>query len=115
VKLEIKKSKLHGLGLFAGEDIPWGKFVIEYTGQKITFAESNRREKFYNRLRQTYVFEYDDKYDIDGFVGGNESRFINHSKTPNLCVIRERGKILFYSHRNIKKGEELTFDYGFEP
>ena len=53
---------------------------------------------------------------IDGLVGGNESRFINHSPQPNLGALREDdGRIIFYSLDDIEQGEELTFDYGFDP
>jgi len=112
-QVEVKKSKISGLGLFATKDIPWGMKIIEYTGEKISNKEYERRTKFYDKIGVNYLFDLDEKTTIDGLVGGNESRFINCSKeNPNLCVIREKGKILFYSYGDIKKGDELTFDYG---
>ena len=113
IKLEIRRSKIDGVGLFAMQDIAWGSFVIEYTGEKINNSEYKKREAFYDRIGVSYLFDLDEKTTIDGLVGGNESRFINCSKEkPNLCVIRQRGKILFYSYVDIKSGDELLFDYG---
>jgi SET domain-containing protein len=116
MKLIIKRSKISGLGLFAGESIGWGKRVIEYTGEKISNKEAARRLRFNATIGVTYIFELDKKYSIDGLVGGNEARFINHSsKNPNCTAIRTNGKIFIVSYDDIKKGAELTFDYGFDP
>ena len=53
---------------------------------------------------------------IDGLIGGNESRFINHSvRHANVEPAIERGRIWFYANRDIDGGEELLFDYGFDP
>lgn len=113
VKLIVKKSKISGLGLFTDEDIGWGKKIIEYIGEKIKTAEGDRRSKFYDKIGVNYLFELDDKNDIDGLVGGNESRFINHSSKNFNCVpIRENGRIYIHAYRDIEKGEELLFDYG---
>lgn len=110
--IEIKKSDIHGMGLFAKENISWGTFIIEYSGEKITKKESARREKFCNSINTTYLFELDDNCDLDGMIGGNESKFINHSPiNPNVCAIRRNGKIELYAYDNIKKGDELLLDY----
>lgn len=111
---EIRKSKIHGLGLFATRDIPWGTYIGTYTGQKITKKESTRREKFYNSIGVTYLFELNTTHDIDGLIDGNEMRFINHSEKANVTSIRRNGKIEYWSYDNIKKGEELLFDYGYK-
>jgi SET domain-containing protein len=114
-KLDIKPSKIHGFGLFAAEPIPWGKRIIEYTGERVRGREFMRREKFYNSIGYTRMFVLDDKTTIDALIDGNASVFINHSSKPNCGVLREKGRIFFYSLNDIKKGEELTFDYGYEP
>lgn len=114
-ELDIKPSKIHGLGLFAGEDIPWGKRVIIYAGERIGEREYQRRERFYDSVGYTRMFALDDDTTIDALVGGNPSCFINHSVKPNMGVLRENGEIYFYSLTNIDKGAELTFDYEFEP
>ncbi len=113
-QLDIRRSEVHGFGLFAGESIPWGKKVIEYTGEKIGEKEFWRRERFYNSIGYNPLFALDKKTTIDGLIGGNASIFINHSKTPNLGVLREDGRIFFFSLEDIAKGRELTFEYGYD-
>lgn len=108
----VATSKVHGLGLFMTEDIGWGERIIEYTGERIKEKEGTRRSKFYHKIGVNYLFSLNDTYDIDGLVGGNESRFINHSKKFNCIPIRTDGKIYFHAYDDIKAGEELLFDYG---
>src|SRR5688572_14104267 len=96
LKLLIGPSKIHGLGLFAGEDIKWGQRLIAFAGQRISKREAVRRERFYNSIGYLCLLELDENQYIDGTVGGNESRFINNSERPNVGAIRERGSIVFY-------------------
>ncbi len=115
-RLFVARSKIQGLGLFAGEDIEWGQRLIEYQGQLISKKEAQRRRRFYDSIGFTCLMEFGDGQAIDGILGGNESRFINHSPKPNVAALREdEAKIVFYSLDDIAKGEELTFDYGFDP
>src|SRR5262245_42063857 len=115
-KLFVSRSGIHGLGLFAGENIEWGQRLIEYQGQLISKKEAARRRRFYDSIGFTCLMEFGDGKAIDGLFGGNESRFINHSSKPNVGALREEeSKIVFYSLDDIARGEELTFDYGFDP
>ena len=115
-RLLVAPSKIHGLGLFAGEDIEWGRRLIEFQGQPLSIKEVTRRQKFYDSIGFTCLMQFSDGRGIDGVVGGNESRFINHSTAPNVGAIRESDwRIVFYSLDEIAQGEELTFDYGFDP
>jgi SET domain-containing protein len=115
-KLFVARSKIHGLGLFAGEDIEWGCRLIEYQGQLLSKKEVARRQRFYDSIGFTCLMQFGDGQGIDGIMGANESRFINHSEKPNVAALRERGsRIVFYSLEDIAKGEELTFNYGFDP
>jgi hypothetical protein len=102
--------------LFAGEDIEWGRRLIEYQGQRILEKEVRRRQKFYDSIGFTCLMQFGDGRGVDGVVGGNESRFINHSSRPNVGALREdEWRIVFYALDDIAQGEELTFDYGFDP
>src|SRR5262245_3579175 len=83
-KLFVARSKIHGLGLFAGEDIEWGRRLIEYEGQLLSKTEVKRRQKFYDSIGFTCLMQFGDGRGIDGVIGGNESRFINHSTQPNV-------------------------------
>jgi uncharacterized protein len=115
-RLIVARSKIHGLGLFAGEDIEWGRRVIEYQGQALSSREAQRRQKFYDSIGFTCLMQFSDGRGIDGVAGGNESRFINHSTKPNVAALREgEWLIVFYSLDDIARGEELTFNYGFDP
>jgi SET domain-containing protein len=114
-KLSIRRSKIHGLGLFAEEPIRWGQRLIEFEGQKVSRKEGRRRERFYDSIGYMCILETDDGKYIDGNIGGNESRFINHSTRPTVTAIRENGRIVFYALEDIARGEELTMDYGFNP
>lgn len=119
VKLRIERSKIHGAGVFADEDIPKGTKVIEYVGEKITKEEGAKREQAQMKKAKhgegtVYIFELDDMWDIDGDVPYNDARFINHSCDPNCEVEIEDGHIWIIALRDIRKGEELSYDYGFD-
>lgn len=105
-KLRVGKSDA-GLGLFAGEDLKKGAFVIEYVGEILTRKESNERGG-------KYLFETSDNRIIDGSARSNTARYINHSCTPNCEVDIRRGHVLIFTTRAIKEGEELLYDYGEE-
>ncbi len=116
----IKNSKLHGKGLFAKQNIKAGTNVVEYIGEKITKAQSDKiaeaqLEKSQKNVDegQVYIFTLDNKYDINGNVSYNNARLMNHSCNPNCDTDIVDGKIWIRSFRDIKKGDELTYDYGF--
>ena len=108
--LEFRPSPIHGLGAFAAEPIRAGLLLIEYLGEKITKSESVRRCETGN----TFIFELDDEWDIDGGVGWNPARFFNHSCAPNCDAEYIEGQIWIVTRREIAPGEELTFNYGYD-
>jgi SET domain-containing protein len=116
----VKRSSIHNRGIFAKHDIPNDTPVIEYVGEKITKAESKRRgDALMEKSKKTgcaavYVFTLNQRYDIDGGKGYNPARYINHSCDPNCEAFIIRGHIWIYSLRDIKAGEELTYNYGFD-
>lgn len=88
--------------------------VVEYTGEKISTEETERRERINDLNGTTYIFILDDDYCIDGAVGGNISKYINHSCDPNLEVEITDGRIYFLALRDIQKDEELSYDYAYD-
>ena len=108
--LEFRPSPIQGLGAFAAAPICAGKLMLEYVGEKITKAESVRRCEAGN----TFIFELDDEWDIDGGVGWNPARFLNHSCAPNCDAENIEGQIWIVARREIACGEELTFNYGYD-
>ena len=113
------RSAIHGRGVYARIAIPEGYVIVEYTGERITKAESERREAArMERIRRgrdgaTYIFDLNQRYDLDGRRGGNISRFINHSCEPNCRAELDRGRIWIIARRDIAPREEITFCYGF--
>jgi SET domain-containing protein len=115
-RLYVGPSKIHGLGLFAGEDLEWGQKIIEFRGERLSKKEVARRQRFYDSIGFTCLIQFGSGEGIDGIVGDNESRFINHSTKPNLGAVRKGPwRVIFYSLDDIRAGDELTFNYGFEP
>jgi uncharacterized protein len=114
------QSKIHGGGLYANQDILAGTRVLEYVGERITKAESERREAKRLAARAdgedgcVYVFELNARRDIDGDVKWNTARLINHSCDGNCEPQSIRGRIWIVASRDIEKGEELGYDYGFD-
>jgi len=108
-RLSIRESKIHRRGVYAGETIPKGRKVIEYTGERINRRETKKR----GQGSVTYLFTLDSYWTIDGAVGGSGAEIINHSCEPNLATRIVRGHILYISKRVIRRGEELTVDYRF--
>ena len=110
---EIRQSSIHNRGAFAVQDIPEGTRVIEYIGDKITKAESEKRSiRMIEKAKKTdrgavYIFELNKRHDIDGSVNYNIARFINHSCDPNCETDIIRGRIWIIALRDIKKAEEL--------
>ena len=110
-KLRIKPSKIHRWGVYAGEDIPARRKVIEYTGERISRRETRRRSDEQGRL--IYLFTLDNYWTLDGAVGGSGAEYINHCCDPNIVTVIRNAHILYMSRRPIRKGEELTVDYHF--
>jgi SET domain-containing protein len=106
--LLVGKSKIHRKGVFARTNIPKDLTLIEYSGEKISRAECVRRDKA--QKGAFYVFVLNKDWGVDGASGG-DAKFINHSCTPNCRYFRRNGKIWIRSIRNIKQGEEITYDY----
>ena len=109
---KIRKSNIDNKGLVAAKDIKKGTRIIEYKGKLISKKESEENPKFDNSKR-IYIFEINNKYDLDGNFNFNSARLINHSCNPNCEVIGKGLKLWIESVKDIKKGEELSYDYGF--
>jgi uncharacterized protein len=110
ILLHIRKSPIHGLGLFAGSVIRDGTWILEYMGEKIPRAEGARRLAQYN----AYIFHLNQRYDIDGKTRQNTARYINHSCAPNCRTARAGRTIWVVAAREIQIGEELTYNYGYQ-
>ena len=109
---KIKKSNIDNRGLYAATNIKKNTKIIEYKGKIITVKETETNPKFDND-KAIYLFNLNKKYDLDGDFKYNTARLINHSCNPN-CEVDGKGlKLWISSIKDIKKGEELSYDYGF--
>ena len=118
--VRLGRSGLHGYGLFARTALSRGTRIIEYVGERITKAEADRRDE-QRRARLAaggdgcvYIYELNQRHDIDGRVPWNLARRINHACAPNCETQVVRGRIWIVALRDIPAGEELTYDYRFD-
>ncbi|MCX6714023.1 MAG: SET domain-containing protein [Candidatus Vogelbacteria bacterium] len=105
-KLLVKRSKT-GLGLFAGEPIKKGTCIIEYIGRVIS-----EKEEYTSNSK--YLFGINSKMTIDGRDRANTARYINHSCHPNADPEIWHKRVFIMAIKNIKPGNEITYDYGKE-
>jgi len=111
-RIIARKSPIHGRGVFARRDIAKGERIIRYGGRRITWAQADRwYEDDDSKPSHTFLFTLDERYVIDGNVGGNTARWINHSCRPNCESEIVDGQIWIEAMRDIRAGEELFYDY----
>jgi hypothetical protein len=106
--LSIGKSKINGQGCFAKIPFKRGKKIAEYTGERISDLEAQKRARNRRVLR---ICDIDGRWSLDGARGGNGTHYINHSCQPNAFMRTLYGHVLFFALRDIKPGEEITIDY----
>ena len=111
-RLVVRSSPIHGRGVYANRALAAGERLIEYRGQRIASARAARGDAARTRSGHTCTFALNDEWLIDGSVGGNSSRWINHSCDPNCEADEEGGRVFIKALRNIRAGEELNYDYG---
>jgi hypothetical protein len=110
----VRRSKIAGKGAFATRDIAKGERLIEYLGERLTHAQSDARYGDDDAgAHHTFLFNVNRSTVIDATVDGNDSRFINHACDPNCESEIERGRVFIDAIRNIRKGEELNYDYAY--
>jgi uncharacterized protein len=109
--IERRRSKLHGWGVFATTRITKNTRIIHYAGEKITHRESARREVGQMAKGHIWCFRLNSRWVIDGSVGGNDARFVNHSCTPNCYAQVIDGVIWIRAAKTIEAGDELTYNY----
>jgi SET domain-containing protein len=111
-RVQVRRSGVHGKGLFALRPIAAGERILEYKGELITWAQALRRHPHDpDDPNHTFYFHVDDKHVIDGNVGGNASRWINHACDPNCEAEVEGQRVYIHALRALVPGEELFFDY----
>jgi uncharacterized protein len=111
---EVRRSKVHGRGVFATRDIPKHTRVIEYRGEIIDEDEADRRYPWVDdEPHHTFLFRLEGGTTIDAGPTRTPAKYINHSCNPNCEAVEEDGRIFIDTLRKVKKGEELVYDYHF--
>jgi len=109
----VRRSGVHGKGVFALRPIAKGERIVEYTGRVITWKQADRQHPHdEDDPQHTFFFQIDDKRVIDGGDGGGSARWINHSCGPNCEADENDGRVWIKALRDIEPGEELNYDYG---
>ena len=112
-RIQVRRSGVHGKGVFAVVDLAEGETLVEYRGEVVTWDEAqNRHPHDPANPNHTFFFHVDEDRVIDGGVNGNSARWINHSCDPNCEADERNGRIFIQAIRNIAAGEELFYDYG---
>ena len=120
LKVETRRSKIHGNGVFAIADIKKGEPIMQYAGQLITHEEADTRYATDMETGHTFLFILNKEWVLDANVNGNDARWVNTSCEPNAVAFvhehkgkdRRKDKVIVEARRNIKAGEEITYDYG---
>lgn len=112
-RIQVRRSGVHGRGVYAIEPIAAGTRLIEYTGGRIDWDEALRRHPHDpQQPNHTFYFHLDSGQVIDALHGGNSSRWINHSCEPNCEAEEVEGRVFIKALRELHPGEELFYDYG---
>lgn len=112
-RIQVRKSGVHGKGVFSTTTLKKGEVLIEYKGEVITWKEALRRHPHDPKdPDHTFYFHIDDKHVIDAKFGGNAARWINHACTPNCEADEIDGRIFIKALRAIRPETELFYDYG---
>ena len=118
--IRFDRSNIHGWGVFTDIDIKQGDMIIEYRGELIGNAMAEKREKEYEaaKIGSDYMFRIDEYIVCDATKQGNKARFINTSCSPNcypkIIYLDGMKRIVIYAKRDIRSGEELSYDYKFD-
>jgi uncharacterized protein len=113
----VRTSGIHGRGVFALRRIRKGTRILEYTGERISNKEADRRyDDDKMKRHHTFLFTLDSKTCIDGSIktGGGDASFINHSCEPNCEAVITDKKIFIHALHTIEPGTELAYDYKYE-
>ncbi|GAA5077708.1 SET domain-containing protein-lysine N-methyltransferase [Lysobacter panacisoli] len=119
-KIVARRSAIHGNGVFAVAPIAKGERVVEYKGRRRTHEDVDAGESGDIDSGHTFLFTLNDEYVIDANFEGNTARWINHSCAPNCEAVldeddgddRTRDRVFIEAIRDIKPGEELSYNYG---
>ena len=106
-----RRSPISGWGVYAAQAIKKGTRIVEYKGELVSQAEASRRERRYLPRQRVWLFTINTRRARDAAIGGNIARYINHACRPNCHTEVTGHHIWVVAARDIREGEELTYDY----
>ncbi|MFC0698213.1 SET domain-containing protein [Paraburkholderia humisilvae] len=111
-RIAVRRSSVHGRGVFALCDIEAGQRIIEYKGRVTSWRSAiARHQKLAGEDGHTFFFELTDGGVIDGGADGNSARWINHACSPNCLAEEDSGRVFIVACRAIRAGDEISIDY----
>lgn len=116
----LRRSPIHGNGVFAAAPLQAGIELIQYRGRLLTHDEADMAYEGGVDTGHTFLFTLNDHYIVDANVNGNTARWFNHSCRPNCRAVLiessdgnpKRDRIVIETLRPVTAGQELTYDYG---
>lgn len=113
-RFSVRRSPIHGRGVFALRSLAAGERILEYRGLVTSWPEAARNHAHRQVEGHTFLFGLSDGRVIDGGRGGNSARWLNHACEANCEAVEDDGRIFIEATRRIAAGEELFIDYSLE-
>jgi SET domain-containing protein len=121
-RLEVRRSSIHGNGVFALQPIKAQHYIARYGGLLRTHAEAERMDLHGIDSGHTFLFSLNDRYVLDATGSRCSAKWFNHSCKPNCESVliehpgadRRLDRIVFRTIASVRAGEELTLNYGIE-
>jgi SET domain-containing protein len=107
----VRRSSIHGKGVFAMRPLASGERVLEYKGELTSRREAVHRHRRDGAEGHTFLFGLSDGRVIDGSPGGNSARWLNHACVPNCETVEGADRIFVHTLRSIDAGEDLFIEY----
>ncbi len=112
-RLSVRRSPIHGKGVFALCSLAAGERIIEYKGEVTSWRRAAKRiVQGSGEYGHTFVFGLSDGRVIDGSIGGNSARWLNHACSANCEAVEVDGRVFIEAAVDIQCGEELLISYG---
>ncbi|SHF71407.1 hypothetical protein SAMN05443575_0716 [Jatrophihabitans endophyticus] len=110
-RLSVRRSGVHGKGVFAKAALPAGETLLDYEGDRISWEQACADYAAAGTAGHTFYFDLGDGTVIDGGSNGNAARFINHGCEPNCETEADEDRVRIITLRDIAVGDELFIDY----
>ncbi|WP_350357512.1 SET domain-containing protein-lysine N-methyltransferase [Paraburkholderia fungorum] len=108
----VRRSPVHGKGVFALRRLSAGERIVEYKGEIMTWRKARSRHRRYGDMGHTFLFGLSDARVIDGALGGNSARWLNHACDANCEAVEVERRVFIEATTSIEAGEELFITYG---